>query len=275
MPRASSRRSTCLARTSASTFTSSPGPSAPSVVAASVCGTSAIATQPGPRSAIVRLTPSSVIEPFSTESRAISAGSSTVRRAPSPSGSSARTRPTAVDVALDDVAAERLAGAQGRLDVHARARLEAGEGRAGDRLRNGVEGDRSRSSAATAVRQTPFTATESPSAVRAAASGAWILRRAPFAVASTASTVPNSRTIPVNTPETIVGAGLELACADGGAVGADLGHVRAELRGVEAHGDDRVRVQLPRRPRSAAGCPARGRRRAAWSCPSARRRRAT
>ena len=59
-PRPTSR-STCLAITSTSRFTSSPSATAPSVVAARVCGISATPNASSPRLAIVRLTPSTVI----------------------------------------------------------------------------------------------------------------------------------------------------------------------------------------------------------------------
>src|SRR5256886_1140555 len=49
--------------------------------------------------------------------------------------------PDAVDVALDVVAAERLAGPERRLDVHLGAGIERGEGAPPDRLGHGVEGD--------------------------------------------------------------------------------------------------------------------------------------
>ena len=62
-----SRRSTYLASTSTSRLTSRPGASAPSVVASSVCGTSATANESSASSAIVSETPSTVIEPFSTQ----------------------------------------------------------------------------------------------------------------------------------------------------------------------------------------------------------------
>src|SRR5207249_3909536 len=56
-------RSTYLASTSTSIWTSSPGARAPSVVTASVCGTSATENQSGPAAATVRLTPSTATEP--------------------------------------------------------------------------------------------------------------------------------------------------------------------------------------------------------------------
>ena len=60
-------RSTYLARTSTSRFTSSPGASEPSVVASSVCRTSATSNASSVTAAIVSETPSTVIEPFSTQ----------------------------------------------------------------------------------------------------------------------------------------------------------------------------------------------------------------
>src|SRR5581483_6787565 len=65
-PRArASSRSTYFASTSTSRFTSSPGASAPRVVAASVCGTSATAKPSASTAATVSETPASAIEPFS------------------------------------------------------------------------------------------------------------------------------------------------------------------------------------------------------------------
>ena len=61
------RRSTYFARTSTSRLTSSPGRSAASVVAASVCGTSTISTPWSSSAAIVSETPWTAIEPFSTQ----------------------------------------------------------------------------------------------------------------------------------------------------------------------------------------------------------------
>src|SRR5205823_5937028 len=59
-------RSTYFARTSVSRLTLSPGARPPSVVAASVCCTSATAKPSPSTAATVRETPSTVIEPFST-----------------------------------------------------------------------------------------------------------------------------------------------------------------------------------------------------------------
>src|SRR5256885_10550652 len=60
-------RSTYLARTSTSRFTWSPGFSEPSVVASSVCRTSATSKLSSVSAVIVSETPSTVIEPFSTQ----------------------------------------------------------------------------------------------------------------------------------------------------------------------------------------------------------------
>src|SRR5206468_8256630 len=59
--------STYLASTSTSRLTSAPGSSAPSVVTSSVCGISATSKASPRRPAIVSETPSTVIEPFSTQ----------------------------------------------------------------------------------------------------------------------------------------------------------------------------------------------------------------
>ena len=60
-------RSTYLARISTSTFTKSPGARLPSVVCPSVCGTRATSIPSSSRPAMVSETPSSAIEPFSTQ----------------------------------------------------------------------------------------------------------------------------------------------------------------------------------------------------------------
>ena len=65
--RPATSRSTYFARTSTSRFTSAPGRSAASVVAASVCGTSAISTPSPESAAIVSETPWTASEPFSTQ----------------------------------------------------------------------------------------------------------------------------------------------------------------------------------------------------------------
>ena len=65
--RGASRRSTYFARTSTSRFTRRPGSSSASVVSASVCGISATSNASSCSAAIVSETPSTVIEPFSTQ----------------------------------------------------------------------------------------------------------------------------------------------------------------------------------------------------------------
>ena len=75
-----------------------------------------------------------------------------------------------VDVALDDVAAEPVGGADGGLEVDRRARLEAAERGQLEGLVHHVGGEAVRPSS-TAVRQTPETATESPSLELAAEPG--------------------------------------------------------------------------------------------------------
>ena len=103
----------------------------------------------------------------------------------------------AVDVALDDVAAERVAGPQRRLEVDRRARLEVAE--RGQRRASGSSRRRRsrRRRARSTVRQTPLTATESPSP-SSAASAVAIRSRAPSAPCSIASTSPRSAISPVN-----------------------------------------------------------------------------
>src|SRR5205085_7615702 len=64
---AGSSRSTYFATTSTSRFTGAPGRRSPSVVAASVCGTSATSKASSSRDVIVSATPWSVIDPFSTQ----------------------------------------------------------------------------------------------------------------------------------------------------------------------------------------------------------------
>ena len=105
----------------------------------------------------------------------------------------------AVDVALDDVAAERLAGAQRRLEVDRRARRRAR--RAWSARASGSSRRRRsrRRATAVAVRQTPSTQTESPSRElggEARGDARAARRRSPRV--DPASTVPISSTIPVN-----------------------------------------------------------------------------
>src|SRR5881392_1919892 len=66
-PHRAARRSTYLARTSTSRLRLSPGFSEPSVVASSVWRTNAVSKASSLTAAIVSETPSTVIEPFSTQ----------------------------------------------------------------------------------------------------------------------------------------------------------------------------------------------------------------
>ena len=66
-PHRAASLSTYFATTSTSRFTSSPSATPPSVVTSRVCGMSATVNELSPRPAIVRLTPSTAMEPFSTQ----------------------------------------------------------------------------------------------------------------------------------------------------------------------------------------------------------------
>ena len=136
-----SSRSTYFASTSTSRFTRWPGSSSPSVVAASVCGISATA-KPG------------VVERRDGEARPLDGDralldgvAEDLRRRVDPDAATvalvldAADDADAVDVPLDVVAAERLARTERRLDVDARARGEAAERGARERLGHRVEGD--------------------------------------------------------------------------------------------------------------------------------------
>ena len=128
--------------------------------------------------------------------------SSSRRRAPSPSGSSADDPTAAVDVALDEVPAERLARAQRRLEVDLGAGRETAERRARDRLRDGVELERDSPSAprdASGSSRRPQT--ESPAGRSAPSPRPRCAGERRRRSRSAATTRPRSRTIPVNTHE--------------------------------------------------------------------------
>ena len=96
------------------------------------------------------------------------------------------TAPSAVDVALDDVAAEPVVGAQRQLEVDpARPAPTSRERRAPQRLVHHVGAEALAVGSPTAVRQTPLTATESPSRELARPAASRTRRRTPSAVAST------------------------------------------------------------------------------------------
>ena len=84
-----------------------------------------------------------------------------------------------VDVALDDVAAHRVAGPERRLEVDARAVDELPERRAGQRLGHGMEASGASAPTDSAVRQTPLIETEPPTSTSGAVAGASISRRTP------------------------------------------------------------------------------------------------
>ena len=198
--RTASRRSTYFASTSASRFTGSPGSSSPSVVAARVCGTSATAKP-------------AVVERGDREARAVDRDRALLdhvaeelgRRVdpdarPSPSRLDARTAPTAVDVALDVVAAERLAGPQRRLEVDARPGREARRARCARASRARRRRRCGRPSIATAVRQTPLDRRPSRrSAIAARRLGRLDLEPERRRRRPARRPRPTSRTIPVNT----------------------------------------------------------------------------
>ena len=157
----------------ASRFTGSPGASSPSVVAASVCGTSATAKP-------------AVVERGDGEARAVDGDRALLDHvaedlvgrvdpdAPCrrPPASTRRTRADAVDVPLDVVPAERLAGPQRGLDVDASTRREAARATCARASRARRRSRCARPRSSTAVRQTPPIETESPTARRRAVAGA-------------------------------------------------------------------------------------------------------
>ena len=98
------------------------------MVTASVCGMSATSKRSSPRAATVRLTPSSVTEPFSTMN-----GAKASRQREDEHAMVGQVAPLAdgegaVDVALHPVAPQRVAHAQRRLEVDVIAATERAEG---------------------------------------------------------------------------------------------------------------------------------------------------
>ena len=143
-------------------------------------------------------TPSTAIEPFSPRSSAGPRdGASTTTRSPSPSASTDLDR---ADRRRHDPGRwwppsgppARSAGS-----TFTAAPVQRAQGGPAQRLRDGVEGRRSPSTAS-AVRQTPSTATESPTAVVGAVAGAATTRLRPASPLPTSTTSATSRTIPVN-----------------------------------------------------------------------------
>ena len=161
-------------------------------------GTSATAKASSNSSPTVSATPSTVTEPFSTQYRSTSDGASTTTRRPA-LGLDRLDPADGVHVTLDVVPAERLAGAQSRLDVDLGAEGKRSQGRHPQCFRHCLEGDLGPSTDS-AVRHTPLTATESPTWTRGAVSGASTMRT-PSVPPSTAATLPTSFTMPVNTTQ--------------------------------------------------------------------------
>src|SRR4029079_2492442 len=89
------RRSTTLPSTSASRLTSSAGSSRPRVVTASVCGINATSKPSSSKAATVSETPSTAIDPFSSQCPRTLSGASPPPPRPSPAGATERTRPPA------------------------------------------------------------------------------------------------------------------------------------------------------------------------------------
>src|SRR5262245_39881205 len=179
---------------STSMLTGSPTAAAPSVVAASVCGIKAMRISGPSSAATVRLTPSTVIDPFWTTNGASSSGRRTVTVAPpSVSGSMAAIRPTPSTWPWPRWPPSRAARVTGR------SRLTVAPARTDPRLvRSSVSPLRSNarvsSVRSTTVRQVPFTATDAPIGLSVATSGQRTTSRPP----SSARTAPSSSTIPVN-----------------------------------------------------------------------------
>src|SRR4029079_335024 len=153
-------RCTYLATRSTSRLTGSPTRASASVATAIVCGINAIETPSSCSSATVRLTPSTVIEPFDTTASSRSAGTSS-RRSPPPvaSGASARISPTPSTWPCTKWPPRRAASDTGR------SRLTACPTSRRPRLvRASVSELRSNakcsSSCSTTVRQVPLTATD-------------------------------------------------------------------------------------------------------------------
>ena len=118
---------------------------------------------PSASALMVRLTPSTVIEPFGTMARATLGRRRDLQSSAPPRSRRATTRAHAVDVAGDQVAAQRIAQPQRTLEVDASARLERPERRERQGLRAEVGGEPSRAERSTTVRQTPSTAMLAPS----------------------------------------------------------------------------------------------------------------
>ena len=114
----------------------------------------------------MRLTPSERDRALARPRSAISSGARpTRRRRAKPSSSTRDDLADAVDVALDDVAAEPVGGPHRQLEVDPVARPRAPPSAVTLRVWFIASVSKPSASAAVAVRQTPLTATESPAAI--------------------------------------------------------------------------------------------------------------
>jgi len=143
------------------------------VVASSVAGTSATEKRSRRISATVKLTPSTVTDDFATSDSTKRSGGRIQMRRPIGSSSMRRNPADRVDVALDQMALDRVAGADRQLDVEPRARPELAQGRAVRGLARHVDRQRP-SRTVRAERHTPASATEPPTVSRSHARGARI-----------------------------------------------------------------------------------------------------
>ena len=199
-PQRTVSRSTYLASTSTSRFTPSPGSSPASVVSRSVCGTSAISTPSpvdrGDREGDAVDGERSLLDAVAQELRR------DVERQPAAValGLDRANAPDAVDVTLDVVAAERLAGAERGLEVDLGPLAEVSESRARERFRDGLEHELAvvarRPRSGSSRRPTPSRRGRSRRPSSAPRSAVVARSAAPFRSAET--TRPRSRTIPVN-----------------------------------------------------------------------------
>ena len=117
-----------------------------------------------PTALTVRLTPSTATEPFARNVAAKRRRNRDDDALRASDGLDGDDLADAVDVARHDVTVERIARSQRRLEIHARARGQAAERRDGQRRSRHVGGEARRGATATAVRQTPLTATLPPTA---------------------------------------------------------------------------------------------------------------
>ena len=149
---------------------------------------------------MVRLTPSTVTEPLGARRGRRSAARRSPDRAPRPSRG-ARRRADAVDVAGDQVAAQRIAQPQRPLEVDARAGLERAEGRERQRLGPEIGRERPRGRARRPSGRRRRRRCWRPAAATTRSSSVETVRRAAGTLGPARaidSTVPMASTMPVN-----------------------------------------------------------------------------